>query len=175
MGEAKRRREARENARTCGNLVPRPATCPGCGSRNIAHIAPSSPGLPGINRLSTREYGACLDCRALWEAFPPLYAEDEVEAEPCDNCAFRPGSPEQQDTEGWKKLIDSLGPREDGFFSGQFYCHKHVPLDMAAGPGNFLFPTRPDGTLDLGRMRSCSGFLRMFWARAKKVETAPNV
>jgi prophage regulatory protein len=41
---------------------------------------------------------ACLSCSAIWEALPSLYVEDPVCAEPCDNCAFRPGSPEQRDT-----------------------------------------------------------------------------
>ena len=50
------------------------------------------------------EWQTCRDCRAVWEAFPPVYARDPVCAEPCDNCAFRPGSPEQADPERWKRV-----------------------------------------------------------------------
>ena len=56
----------------------------------------------------TCDWQACLDCRAVWEPFPPTYARDPVCAEPCDNCAFRFGSPEQKDTEGWNYLIEIL-------------------------------------------------------------------
>lgn len=74
-------------------------------------------------------------------------------------------------------------PDNFGMFTGKFYCHKGVPIDMDKGPGNFLFPKKPvtmdgepvhnpDGsqvmTWDTARMRTCSGFLRMVWARNRK-------
>ncbi|MEJ0046984.1 MAG: hypothetical protein WDN04_13345 [Rhodospirillales bacterium] len=121
------------------------------------------------------EVGLCLVCESVWEAFPALYVDDPVCAEPCDNCAFRPGSPEQQDKEKWRALIESLDPNnapEHHFFAGRFYCHKNVPIDLKAGPGNFLFPKRKvkfQGSeteiADTRRMRTCSGFLRMVWAK----------
>ena len=129
------------------------------------------------------EWQGCLDRRAVWEAFPPVYVRDPVCAEPCDNCAFRPGSHEQQDPERWKALIESLKPGDEGWFTGRFYCHKGVPIDMSKGPGNFLFPTvpvmmdgepvaNPDGSVvmmpDQRKMRVCTGYLKMFWARAEK-------
>lgn len=59
---------------------------------------------------------------------------------------------------------------------------------MAKGPGNFLFPQKPilmdDEVLrqpptgeavlteDTSKMRTCSGFLRMFWGQLAKLETA---
>jgi len=122
----------------------------------------------------------------VWEPFPAAgYIEDPVCAQPCSNCAFRPGSPEQADKEGWKRLLDSLRPSKDEeWFSGRFYCHKHVAIDQTKGPGNFLFPEKPvmfegapllnlaDGrpvmTQDVAKMRTCSGFLWMVWAHNTK-------
>jgi hypothetical protein len=43
--------------------------------------------------------------------------------EPCDNCAFRPDSPEQADTAMWNELIAKLRA------GGTFHCHKGVPID----------------------------------------------
>jgi hypothetical protein len=195
MGEAQRKREIRADAFACGRPVPRPIHCPACGSKRIAYVPKGS--IPSIVALAAAtdkdldvEYGACGKCRALWEAFPPLYIEDPVCAEPCDNCAFRPGSPEQQDPEKWKALIASLKPEQSlGHFTGKFFCHKGVPIDQATGPGNFLFPQKPvlmdgepvhnpDGTVatieDTLKMRTCSGFLRMFWTQAAKLETKAN-
>jgi hypothetical protein len=180
MGEARRKRFAREADYAMGQAVPRPGTCPACGSKQIGHITPG-PDQP--KEIRNVEHGVCADCRAIWEAFPPLYVEDGVCAEPCDNCAFRPGSPEQGDPEKWKALIATLKPDQSyGHFTGRFYCHKHVPIDMTKGPGNFLFPQRPldagDLTLpeptmvpDTSKMRTCSGFLRMFWAQNAKRES----
>jgi hypothetical protein len=163
MGEARRRRDASEAAYAAGRPVPRPVICPGCSSRAISieatpmHLRAAPFGLPA-------EIGVCRSCRAVWEPFAATYVEDPVAAEPCDNCAFRPGSPEQADKAAWRALLDSLRPDADGMFTGRFYCHKNVPIDMTKGPGNHLHPTTPDGTLDQRRMRTCSGFLRMVWA-----------
>ncbi|MCE2580744.1 hypothetical protein LDL36_20295 [Komagataeibacter sp. FNDCR1] len=166
MGEAKRRREWQESRTAEGLPVPRPTECPSCGVRETTTVQTNARlrelGLP-------REVGFCGSCRAIWEVFPPQYIADPVCAEPCDNCAFRPGAPEQDDPETWKALLDSLQVDGDGMFTGRFYCHKHVPIDMSKGPGNFLFPRRADGSWDTAKMRVCSGFLRMFWARKRKL------
>ena len=133
------------------------------------------------------DWMGCLACQAVWEPFPALYARDPVCADPCGNCAFRPGSPEQRDPEQWKELLGKLRPGGEpescGMFSGHFYCHKGVPIDLTKGPGNFLFPKRalmmngqpvrdatggPAMIEDTGRMRTCSGFLRMVWAHNAK-------
>jgi hypothetical protein len=180
MGEARRKQEID----WAGKPRPRDERCPACGGKRLAMIL--------REQLTTFEaksdYQCCLDCRALWEPFPASYARDPVAAEPCDNCAFRPGSPEQQDPEAWKQLMVSLKPGGDEYGwldSGRFYCHKGVPIDQEKGPGNFLFPKTPlmmdgepvlngDGTPkmieDIKRMRVCSGFLRMVWAYRAKAE-----
>lgn len=175
MGEARRKLDAD----ACGIARPRDNRCPACNGRAVFTM-PSDQFPPGLN--IDCEWQGCTDCDAVWEAFPASYARDPVCAEPCSNCAFRPGSPEQQDPERWKALIDSLKPNGD-WFSGRFYCHKGVPIDLSKGPGNFLFPRKPvtmdgepvrqpDGSIvtteDVAAMRTCSGFLRMFWARQKK-------
>jgi hypothetical protein len=180
MGEARRKLDAD----ACGIPRPRDHRCPGCGSKRIMDMPTAE--LRAIAAGISCDWQACRDCRAVWEPFPPDYARDPVCADPCDNCAFRPGSPEQGDPERWKALIASLKPDTDyQGFGGRFYCHKGVPIDMTKGPGNFLFPQKPvvmdgnplcnpDGTIvtaeDVGRMRICSGFLRMVWARNRKAE-----
>jgi hypothetical protein len=180
MGEKKRKIDAD----ACGIPRPRDERCPACGSHKIVTV-PASVLPDGVD--SRCEWQVCRACGAFWEPFPPVYVCDPACAEPCDNCAFRPGSPEQADKEKWKSLIDSLKPDLSyGHFTGRFYCHKGVPIDMTKGPGNFLFPQTPvlmdgkpvigeDGkpvlTEDARKMRVCSGFLRMFWAQAAKAST----
>jgi len=101
---------------------------------------------------------------AIWESIPTgeHYRRDgEMLAflEPCDNCAFRPGSPESRDKEEWKKLLDQLRA------GGQFFCHKGVPI-TGVGEGScasFDFPKRPDGEWDRDQMRMCAGWLRAYW------------
>jgi hypothetical protein len=171
VGEAR----AKLDADAVGIARPRDEVCPACKSKRL-HLMPKE-RFPGIE--VDVDWQGCLDCGEVWEPFPASYVRDPVCAEPCDNCAFRPGSPEQRDTERWKQLMASLKPNSEGWFNGRFYCHKGVPIDLEVGPGNFKFPTQPvlldgkpllnqDGsvvtTWDVKRMRTCSGFLRMVWA-----------
>lgn len=187
MGEARRKLEADASG------VPRPRDnrCPSCGSHRVQYVPPGD----RLARLTAQvqnapdavELAVCRSCSALWEPHPPVYVRDPVCAEPCDNCAFRPGSPEQQDSERWRELLRSLKPESpDDWHHGRFYCHKDVPIDTSQGPGNFLFPQRPvlddDGqpvrdaegkvaTIpDQSKMRVCSGFLRMVWAHHRKTK-----
>lgn len=69
---------------------------------------------------------------------------------PCDNCAFRKGSPEQRDPEKWQSLRDAVG-----YGTGRFYCHKGVPIDPENGVG-FAYPK--DGK-DPKKLRLCRGYL----------------
>lgn len=187
MGEAKRKRDARLDAFATGKPFAVPPECPKCGSPNVVRILKEAIP-PNIRKHLDCDIEICNACRAVWEAFPAGgYIEDPVCAEPCDNCAFRPGSPEQQDPETWRALMDSLKANDGAWQGGRFYCHKHVAIDMTKGPGNFLFPQKPvtmdgvpmretDGTPvlthDTSKMRTCSGFLRMHWSRAKKTESS---
>ena len=186
MGEAKRRRDARQAAFATGVLYTPVPECPACKSHDVRRI-PLSEMPASIAEAAKCDLEGCRICRAIWEPFPAGgYVEDPVCAEPCDNCAFRPGSPEQSDPDKWKEMIASLKPDSDGWFTGRFYCHKGVPIDQVEGFGSFLFPKKPvtvNGevlldpdtgepvmTEDTSRMRVCSGFLRMFWAQAEKLD-----
>lgn len=145
--------------------------CPKCGSRKVI-FAPD---------LACKGYGpglaSCANCKALWEPFDPndQFTLDEPLAsfkEPCNNCAFRPGSHEQANVEKWKETMASLKA------GGSFYCHKGVPIEAGAEHG-FAYPEKIDPAAtkmagqaikvsDRGKMRICRGYLNMIsrqWAR----------
>lgn len=137
--------------------------CPKCGSRKVAHDP----------KLAFKGYGpglaSCPNCRTLWEPFDPAQIWDPSDPhcsfkDPCNNCAFRPGSPEQADPEKWKTLIDQLK------CGASFYCHKGVPIEPEAEHG-FAYPSRTvpveiDGApataaklADRSKLRFCRGYL----------------
>ena len=136
--------------------------CPKCGCRKVAHDpAATLKGYgPGI--------AVCVNCKAIWEPFEPEQIWDKTDPhcsfkEPCNNCAFRPGSPEQSDTEQWKLLLDRLK------CGGSFYCHKGVPIEPNAKDG-FAYAHRTisvviDGktvsktVADEKKLRLCRGYL----------------
>lgn len=132
--------------------------CPVCACRKTARI--DQP----VTEFYARTVEVCANCRAVWEPLPPGGDHQDDDGtpfpfpEPCDNCAFRPGSPEQQDVEGWKKLMDQL---EAG---GTFHCHKGVPITPESETG-FAYPG--DGK-DPRKLRLCRGYLQMWHARMKK-------
>ncbi|WP_017182240.1 hypothetical protein [Sphingobium xenophagum] len=132
--------------------------CPRCASRRTVDIdAPSPKG------FYSRIIRGCVNCKTLWEPFDPAEAidpEDRLASfkEPCNNCAFRPGSPEQADTEEWKNTVASLKA------GGRFYCHKGVPIDPANANG-FAYPE--DGK-NPRKMRLCRGYLKMWGAMIDK-------
>jgi hypothetical protein len=113
----------------------------------------------------------CANCRTLWEPFEPAQIWDTSNPlcsfrEPCNNCAFRPGSDEQKDRESWVKLIGSLKK------GGSFYCHKGVPIQPNAEHG-FAYPK--DGN-DPKKLRLCRGYLNaltgLHRAQMREIETA---
>ena len=108
--------------------------CPKCGSSKLTHDpAARHEGYgPGL--------ATCRNCKAIWEPFEPSQIWDATDPhcsfkEPCNNCAFRPGSPEQADPEKWKHLLDQLK------CGATFNCHKGVPIDPDAENG-YAYPTR---------------------------------
>lgn len=132
--------------------------CPKCASRATVDIEHPSP--KGFYADTIR---VCKNCKTLWEPADPslmLDADDRLSSflEPCNNCAFRPGSPEQADTEEWKKTIASLKA------GGQFFCHKGVPIDIHNANG-FAYPD--DGKTPR-KMRLCRGYLNMWGANIAK-------
>lgn len=132
--------------------------CPRCASRSTVDVDQASPG-----GFYSRIVRACVNCRTIWEPFDPAQMLDtdiptSSFLDPCDNCAFRPGSPEQADTEKWKETIASLKA------GGRFYCHKGVPIDINNENG-FAYPK--DGK-DPRKMRLCRGYLNMWGAMMDK-------
>lgn len=154
MGEAKRRADAYFS----GKPYRPPRVCPRCKSISIARTRLPSTG------LSPREtdYDCCRDCGAVWEAYPDDWCEDVVGADPCDNCAFRPGSPEQSDPAEWRKLVALLRAGQE------FRCHKGAPiLGLTEEPPNVRF----DDEWVKRRGRRCAGFMRLVWAMREKGES----
>lgn len=120
-------------------------------------------------QFNARHVRVCKNCATAWEFFEPADLLDEGVRlssfkEPCENCAFRPGSPEQQDPAKWKELLATLDLHpETGWPRGQFFCHKGVPLDpqrTSPSDSGFAYPYK-NGKFDTRKNRPCRGFLRM--------------
>jgi hypothetical protein len=120
--------------------------CPTCKSPRV-HIH----GDHGV-KFYSRQIAICANCRTAWEPIDASLIWDASDpcaslSAPCDNCAFRPGSPEQSDTAKWKELIAQLRS------GAAFHCHKGVPLDPE-GEDGFAYPKdRPE------KLRLCRGYL----------------
>jgi len=110
-------RRARRAAKTAKAFPGTADCCPSCKSPRV-HIH----GDHGA-KFYGREIAICADCRTTWEPIDKALIWDPSDpcasfSEPCDNCAFRPGSPEQADTAKWKDMIAQLRA------GGTFHCHK---------------------------------------------------
>jgi hypothetical protein len=162
MGEAKRRAEAYGAAKP---YVP-PRVCPVCKSVRIARADLPPTGLSHVGTV----YDCCRECGAVWEAYPADWCEDVVGAQPCDNCAFRPGAPEHNDPVAWKALIATLRA------GGEFRCHKGAPIlglnlnTQTPAPGAGMVSGEFDAAWVNRRGRPCAGFMRMVWALNAKGE-----
>lgn len=152
--------------------------CPVCGSRKVTR------GMSRLKDHAETMYEACGNpaCGALWETFNVADLLDPADPrtssfkEPCDNCAFRPGSPEQRDPGRWAEIIDSLKGDNRSLANmhfvgaGRFYCHKGVPLKAGSEHG-FDYPKAAGGGYDTKRLRLCRGFLKMLRQRIHKNAT----
>lgn len=123
--------------------------CPNCWSENIALLDMPDSG---------DTVAGCIECQTLWEPFDPaaLCDPDDPHSafkQMCDNCAFRPDSPERQDPEGWTALIESMGYR-----GIPFMCHKGLPLSSEEGQSH-VHPVLEDGRPDFERERPCRGWI----------------
>lgn len=115
-----------------------------------------------------RELAVCGGCGVAWEPIPEDQVWDRSDPhcslrEPCSNCAFRPGSPEQANPEEWKKLIASLRG------GASFYCHKGVPLEPGGEEG-FAYPKDAAGKPIIAKQRLCRGYLNAlgkWWGAAE--------
>lgn len=127
--------------------------CPRCGSRKW--IEPAKEGAPPPSNFYSNEVRACINCRTIWEPFDPLELLDPKHEplgaflHPCNNCAFRKGSPEQADKEAWWSTMFSLAN------GAAFYCHKGVPIDPGSEHG-FAYP---EGGQNPRKLRLCRGYL----------------
>lgn len=127
--------------------------CPKCASRSFVDVNEPSP--KGFYASTVR---VCSNCQTLWEPFEMLDLFDPTDrcasfSSPCNNCAFRKGSPEQADRAEWAKTMTSL---EAG---AMFFCHKGVPIDPANKNG-FAYPADGEDTKKLLRKgRLCRGYL----------------
>ena len=146
MGEAKRKAAVKA-------MHPWPGShgrCPVCrGLRVLTMPAPDTD-------FYARELTICADCSAVWEPLDEAQIWDRTDPycsfkEPCNNCAFRPGSPESENKEKWRALLESLKA------GAQFDCHKGVPIDPTSEDG-FLYPKK-EGEPDRARLRLCRGYL----------------
>jgi len=138
--------------------------CPSCGSRKVRRVP-----IPDTRFYAT-ELEACCNCDAAWEPFDPAKLLDadiprSSFVEPCNNCAFRPDSPEQRDTQKWRELMEQL-KQGDGF-----YCHKGVPIDPASENG-FQYPVDRQGKPIAHKLRLCRGYLNMLSRQLEKGEQA---
>jgi len=159
MGEAKRRAAAYAEGRP---FAP-PRVCPRCKSIRISRLEPRE----GPQFLRKEPYDVCRDCGTVWEAYPPDWCEEVVGAEPCDNCAFRAGSPEQADPAAWRELIATLRA------GGEFKCHKGAPilgLDKAKKNSKGTYTVEFDQEWIARHGRLCAGFMRMVWVLGEKGE-----
>lgn len=143
MGEAKRRRDALR----WGAPLPQDFhVCPKCGSRDT--VTAPMPAELAMSHIAT--LGAiCRTCKTFWEAYPPGWSHDVVGAEPCDNCAFRPGSPEIADRAEWRDMLAKLKAGQE------FRCHKGAPI-IADADGKMEF----DEAWVQKYGRTCAGFHR---------------
>ncbi len=125
--------------------------CPRCGSRKTADL----------KQPVTKFYAATLRtcgnpaCHTTWEPFDPAQMLDPKHEplgaflQPCNNCAFRKGSPEQADTIAWRKKLHELHQ------GALFYCHKGVPIAPKSENG-FAYP---EGGKNPRKLRLCRGYL----------------
>lgn len=116
--------------------------CGGCGARDMRTTR-----LPDSGRL----VGRCLACGRLQD----VETRDWPESTPCDDCAFRKGSPERANPYRWAEIMRTV---ETGQF---FHCHKGLPLDLETGRYDAPDPSR-------GRVTVCAGWLNVNCAHLKR-------
>jgi hypothetical protein len=132
--------------------------CPRCASRRWLDSSDASIPPPPGNFYSA-DVRICVNCKTIWESFDPKDLLDPQHEplgafhHPCNNCAFRKGSPEQSDPEGFAKLRSQLGWR-----GARFYCHKGVPVEPGSEDG-FAYPKDSAGVPITHKLRLCRGYL----------------
>lgn len=108
--------------------------CPFCRSQDLR----------GVELDESRELVlVCMACASLFE---PETRTDPCAAM-CNNCAWRPGSPERADPWHWSLII------EQTIEAGQpFHCHKNLLAQLTERGYRFVAPG------DLAQMTPCAGW-----------------
>lgn len=119
--------------------------CPKCASRRWSDVEQE------VTDFYAAKLRVCGNCPTAWEPFDQADLLDDDDRyssfkKPCNNCAFRKGSPEQRDKEGWESKMIELS------FGASFHCHKGVPVTPNTNHG-FDYPT------DRRQLRLCRGYL----------------
>lgn len=140
--------------------------CPKCASRAVDRVMITD---PRWTVFYAADIESCRNCKAIWERIDTALIWDPDDpvgsfSEPCNNCAFRPGSPEQADVARWHELMESLKT------GANFNCHKGVPIDPHSEHG-FLYPHR-NGQAVRSKLRTCRGYLNMIKTIWDKREAA---
>ena len=126
--------------------------CPKCASSKWADVD------QGVTDFYTGALRVCGNCGTAWEPFEiedlPHGLEEPLAAfkHPCNNCAFRKGSPEQRYRESWDSKMIEMS------FGASFYCHKGVPVTPGEGHG-FAYPEDKNGNPIRRKLRLCRGYL----------------
>ena len=156
----------------------RPGTancCPTCQRADVIS-ATVPPELAAIAKGYGPTLALCKACRIMWEPIDEALLWDPDDplcsfSEPCDNCAFRPGSPEQADKEKWRAMLDQL--KAGMTRGGAFYCHKGVPIEAESEHG-VAYPPDESGKPITKELRVCRGFLNAWGAwMDKEMEKQP--
>ena len=100
--------------------VPLAQSCPACNSDRV------------IFSDLTQEACACLACGQL---FVPEHRVDPA-TQLCDDCAFRPGSPERQDGYKWAEIIEATIVEQ----IHPFHCHKGLACELRGQTLHYLRP-----------------------------------
>lgn len=109
------------------------AACPSCGSENCNFLD-----------LEASPVGVCSNCATAF--IPEIRANPAIQM--CDDCAWRPGSPERKDPYQWAQMIEVT------IEGGQpFYCHKG--LTCRVENTNLIYQMPPDGPAG---MTPCAGW-----------------
>lgn len=123
--------------------------CPKCGSRRWLDVEQN------VTKFYAATLRVCGNCETAWEPIDPAQLLDPKHEplgafrQPCNNCAFRKGSPEQADSDAWQSTMFSLAN------GNGFYCHKGVPVT----PGNEHGFAYPEGGKNPHKLRLCRGYL----------------
>jgi hypothetical protein len=107
--------------------------------------------------------------RALQRVFEGAFRlEAQAAKKPCESCAFADPEAWVADVEMAHKLLECLtGTAPD------FYCHEGMAQQIRPDgtAGEWLPPRKSDGSMDLGKMTRCGGYLRF----AAKYRFSPEV